>query len=690
MPKNDIRPEIQGLRAAAVLLVLAFHLFPDRVPGGYVGVDVFFVLSGYLITAHLMREHDVSGGISLSKFWARRARRLLPASLFVLASVAVATFAVVPRGLWERYFSEIAASGLYFQNWLLATNSVDYLAANNSPSPVQHFWSLSAEEQFYLLWPVLIAGAIFFARRSTPKVRRLSILLTLLVATLASFIFSLILTNQVPSAAYFITPTRAWEFGAGALLVFAPAMTKPSMFSPALAWIGISGIAFAAFFFDATTAFPGGAALVPVLGAIAAIWGGGAQHWWSVRSVTRWRPIQYVGDISYSLYLWHWPLIVLVPFVTLAPLSTLQKIAVLAITFVLAGVTKRFVEDPIRRAPLLTARKPRWSFAAAVAGMTIVAILCASGISAGLALSNPSPPAAPYGDECFGAAATNPDADCPIILPPDWAAAAAFARADTADPGAGVGETRPCETGSSDGSRVYECRIGNFDDPARTVALIGDSHAHQYDAALARISEDLHWNVLVYVRSACAGTGDESIYFRPRPWDAADCAAWGQKVIRSVVENPEVDAVFVNAYADKDAYVTGGTTEGSTQSAIGPEPYIAMWDKFISVGKEVIVLSDTPKPIGNVPECVELQKAIDPCSVASDTALPHLVMKEAAERMDSPSITFVDLASRFCFAGECPPVIGGVVVYYDDSHLTKTYSRTLGPFIEDALSLAPN
>lgn len=685
--RNAVRPEIQGLRAVAVLLIVGFHFFPERVPGGYIGVDVFFVVSGYLITAHLMREVDANGRISLPAFWARRARRLLPASLLVLISVAVATFLIVPRGLWARYFSEVAASALYFQNWLLAGNSVDYLAANNSPSPTQHFWSLSAEEQFYLLWPILIVVALVLTRRSAPRGRRRMVFGILGGATLISFITSLVLTAQYPAVAYFITPTRAWEFGAGALLAFAPAVTRHPRFAFAASWAGVVLIAAAAFAFDAHTPFPGIAALAPTVGALAVIWGGSVRRTWSVTALSSWRPIQYVGDISYSVYLWHWPFVVLVPFLTLQPLSTPVKLVALAITFVLAALTKAFVEDPVRRAPVLIRRRPRWSLLGALIGMILVSALSSTGLSAGLALTNPAPPAAPYGAQCFGAAATAPMSNCPQIIPADWTIAAAFARLDNKDPGVGDEGARGCQTGSSDGSKVYECRIGHYDDPVRTVALIGDSHANQYDAALATLSRDLHWNIVVYVRSACAGTGDPNIYFTPRKWDAVNCADWGQKVTQAVVSNSAIDTVFANNYAD--VYFTGTATTSSDPAPIGPEPYMAMWQKFIAAGKKVVVLSDTPRPNSNIPDCIELHKAITLCSAPAGTALHPNVMKDAVGKMNSPSVTFIDFSDRFCFDGSCPPIIGGVVVYNDDSHLTKTYSASLGPFIEKALRLSP-
>src|SRR3954454_1104661 len=163
--RRGIRPEIQALRAVAVALVVGWHLWPDAVPGGFVGVDVFFVISGFLITTLLLRELRETGRVSLRGFWAQRARRILPAALTVIAACAGATALVVPVTDWAQFFGDLRASALYVQNWHLAARAVDYFAASDGPSPVQHFWSLAVEEQFYLVWPLVIVAAARTRRR---------------------------------------------------------------------------------------------------------------------------------------------------------------------------------------------------------------------------------------------------------------------------------------------------------------------------------------------------------------------------------------------------------------------------------------------------------------------------------------------------------------------------------------------
>src|SRR6478752_10251957 len=243
--------------------MVLFHLWPNRVPGGYVGVDVFFVISGFLITSLLLREVDRDGSVSLGQFWARRLRRLLPASYLVLAVSAVGTLLIVPRLVWEQFFGEILGAGLYVENWVLAVNSVDYLAAENTPSPAQHYWTLSAEEQFYLVWPLLVLLGIWLARRMASRGPRSGVFAVLTVAVVASLGYSLWVSATNPSWAYFVTPARAWEFGAGALLAFAPSVVGrvPVLARALLGWGALAVLLVCALVFDASTPMPGTAAM---------------------------------------------------------------------------------------------------------------------------------------------------------------------------------------------------------------------------------------------------------------------------------------------------------------------------------------------------------------------------------------------------------------------------------------------
>src|SRR6478609_1994524 len=202
--RGGLRPDIQALRALAVVIVMLFHLWPNRLSGGYIGVDVFFVISGFLITGQLLREADRRGRISVIGFWVKRARRLLPAALVVLAVSAIGTFLWVPQSLWQSYFKQIIASTVYVQNWVLAHDSVDYLASTNKPTVVQNFWTLSVEEQFYVVVPLVLMAVLLFSRTSTWRPR---FGVALVAITVASLAFSIYLTANNPPVAFFVTTT---------------------------------------------------------------------------------------------------------------------------------------------------------------------------------------------------------------------------------------------------------------------------------------------------------------------------------------------------------------------------------------------------------------------------------------------------------------------------------------------------
>jgi peptidoglycan/LPS O-acetylase OafA/YrhL len=219
IPTKHVRSDIQGLRAIAVLAVLLSHIWPSLIPGGFVGVDVFFVISDYLITGSLFHELQRTGHIALSQFYVRRMKRLLPAATLVLIVVSILTICLLPPSRWEETAVEILASAFYLENWRLAWLGVDYLGAENTASPVQHFWSLSIEEQFYIFWPLVMIAAGVAARRFVDLRTALAIPLLLIVTM--SFSASVLLTETRPEAAYFLTYTRIWQLGLGGVLAIA-------------------------------------------------------------------------------------------------------------------------------------------------------------------------------------------------------------------------------------------------------------------------------------------------------------------------------------------------------------------------------------------------------------------------------------------------------------------------------------
>ncbi|GAA1787022.1 acyltransferase family protein [Agromyces lapidis] len=348
--RSTVRPEIQALRAVAVGAVVLHHGWPAVAPAGYMGVDVFFVVSGFLITGLLMREIERTDRLSLRDFYLRRARRILPAAIATLATVSVLTLLLVPQREWRAWFREIVASTLYYENWQLAVDSQIPQRADLESTPVQHFWSLSVEEQFYLFWPLLMIVALWIAARRGAASTTV-MLVTLSVVTVASFVHSVVLTVQDPNLAYFSTFARTWEFGVGGILAIvsrAPIAGRAGLRS-VVSWAGLVIIVVPIVIFRSPEVFPGVFVLLPVVGTLAVIWAGMPERVWSPAIVARLRPVQWTGDVSYSLYLWHWPIFMFTPYLTGMPSPPWLMVVLVGVSVLVAGLSKRWIEDPFRQ-----------------------------------------------------------------------------------------------------------------------------------------------------------------------------------------------------------------------------------------------------------------------------------------------------------------------------------------------------
>lgn len=671
-PRREVRAEIQALRALAVALVLVYHLWPAVLPGGFVGVDVFFAISGFLITSLLLREAERTGSVSLRAFWARRARRILPAALLTVVVCALATVVFVPLTRWQQFFAEMQASTAYVQNWQLAGDAVDYLAAANAPSPVQHYWSLSIEEQFYLVWPVLIALALGVTRGRPARARRGAVAAVLAAATALSLVYSIAQTAADPAAAYFVTPTRAWELGAGALLALAaPLDRSPAAARALLSWVGLAAIAVAALAYSHATPFPGHAALLPVLGALAVIRAGTPTGRWSPARAMRLAPVQFLGDVSYSVYLWHWPLIVLAPFVVAAD-GAATKIAIAALSVLAAWLTKRLVEDPARTTPLLAGRGALVTFAAAgAATAAVLAVTVAAGshvtsriraeerVTARVLAAHP---------RCFGAAARdrceNPSLRRTVVPTPLQAAKRPNA---------------PCAVVER-ASAVTVCAFGARPArPARTVALVGDSHAVHWRPAFERVIRARRWRGLSITRSGCPLSAAPP---QLRGRALRRCEQWKREVPRWLAAHREVSTVFVAQHSGSRDTARGGQDAFAAQVA----GFRSAWRTLPSSVEHVVVLRDTPTMPGTTPTCVEQalsehRGAAAACDAPRSAALPP-DPAVAAARAETARVRSIDLSHYFCDERRCAPVIGGALVYKDvESHLTDVYAASLGPFL---------
>jgi peptidoglycan/LPS O-acetylase OafA/YrhL len=365
--RHGTRPDIQGLRALAVVAVVLDHTvgFPG---GGFVGVDMFFVLSGFLITGLLLREYEATGRISLAAFYRRRALRILPAALLVILVTLGIAALVFNSSRFDRTVVDGLWSSLFVANWHFLDVGTDYFAAAGPVSPLQHYWSLAVEEQFYLVWPGLILVTLLIARRAGARRQRRIPGGLILALTAASFAWALWESRSAPTQAYFSTVSRGWELGVGALLAVHADRWRgiPPATRSVLGWSGLAVIVVALVVVRGDTGFPAPAALLPVLGtALVILAGTGAvsaasagpgadDRGYSLPPLTN--PVSgYLGDISYSLYLWHWPVLVLLA--SVVPAGTRFYFSVvLIITLGLSVAGFHLVEDPLRRSRLARRR----------------------------------------------------------------------------------------------------------------------------------------------------------------------------------------------------------------------------------------------------------------------------------------------------------------------------------------------
>lgn len=664
-----MRPEIQALRAIAVLSVLVYHLWPEHVTGGFVGVDVFFAISGFLITGQLLREADGARRIRLGRFWVRRARRLLPSSLVVLFATALATLAWVPQFRWQQFFSEIMASALYVQNWLLAQNATDYLAASNVPSASQHFWSLSVEEQFYVGVPLLLVLTLVIFRSRW----RSAAGILLAVITTASFAYSVYLTETDPSAAYFVTTTRAWEFGLGGLLAWYGRSAPARLKAPA-AWLGSAMIGAAILLFTGALPFPGWIAALPVAGTVLVIW---AAHTSGVYGrLTRLRPVSILGEVSYAAYLWHWPFIVIAPFALGHALTWYEQLGIIVAAIALAWVTTRYFEEPIRFGLARSVRGGRAVIAGIAALMIVVVGVGAAGYSyvghnakdtAFIAAQQK----AKLGD-CFGApAALQAHCAAPTVMVPD---AAAFAN------------DRPYSENclAHDGTTaIVTCSVGP-EDAAVRVAAIGDSHLWALLPALEGAAKELGWRIDVMAHSGCYWTDAARVV---TTGVRADCTGWVAAVdARLAAMAMPYDAIIVTHKESLAVLDPPGVL--NSEAAI--DGMVSKWKAVEARGTKIIALTDVPRFPATEPDCVAANGLDSPqkCAVTRRSAFSRQDSEATAVQRSSNAV-LIDLRGEvYCPGAECSPVIGGVVVLFDNDHLSRTYSTSLAPLLASRLRTA--
>lgn len=664
---------IDGLRAVALALVVAYHVFGHgRVSGG---VDVFFFVTGLVLTLSLMRAVSNAGQYRLWERWSRTFGRLAPpAALVLLATVALAFVVFTP---WSRSqtLREVLSAALYVENWQLTFSQLAYGAAGPETSPVQHFWSLSVQAQVIVALPLMVA-VVYALRR---VVRRPGTILWCLaaIATVASFVFALWFQREDPAAAYFNTFARFWEFGAGVLL--AGVLRGGRSIRPVLGatggWLGLAAILTSGFLIDGALLYPGPAALVPVVGAVLVTISIAAPARRGPEALLSSRAFSGVNRIAYPLYLWHWP--VLVAFLTLTDtadgdLALAGAATVLAISVVLATATWWALERPlqsrVRRDESIRSASTATLLAVVIAATVPTAALIATGARAG------APEPVPDTTSCLGAATLDPDRpECMDVVDPMDDPIPAFEdlRADE--------DYRPECWATSAESRLEVCSVGELSGYSVRLFAVGDSHNNSLVGVYERIAENQGWRIDVAGREGCHWTAATRDQMTQQGFD--ECARWNERVNRYVGQRDYDGIIVMNS--SRANYVV---PEGASLDDVRVEGLLEAWSHRDVRSTPIIAVRDHPIFPSASLDCIlrASDRRLGECAMPREVVLLDDGMAEAVER--DGNAVLIDLTDYICEPIRCDMVVGGVIVSRDGFHLTNTFAHTLAPYLERELS----
>ncbi len=699
------RQDIQGLRALAVLLVILDHARIGPFHGGFIGVDVFFVISGFLITGLLVSEAERTGRVSLLGFYARRARRILPAAtLVIVATVAVAIYylsaveatATIEDALWATFFAA---------NFKLARDGTDYFQNDTPPSPMQHYWSLAVEEQFYIVWPLLVLLLCLYAawrvRRSAgqrslgPRVRDLGVS-PLVVIVGVSFAFSVSYSTTDPVAAYFSPFTRAWELGIGALAACLSTrliLLKPPV-QALLSWGGLAAVVVASLVYDGTTVFPGYAAALPVVGTAALLAGGLRAASWGPQRLLGLPPMRAVGDWSYSLYLWHWPALIIAAEVV-DDLSLIRRLAVLAVVVPLSALSYYFVENPVRRAKLFRVRRLRGVLLYPAVVVLTLPMLAAANTVVKDELDGGGPPIT---TSSFGQGSGKPGpgfSQDPVValveasikaaqngfeIPADLKPSLLDLSEDIPDLGKcqyfQINEDRPlCPRGDTDGDR--------------TLVLIGDSHARQWVPPLDELAKRYGYTAYFLIREGCPSSDVTPWMVHGGP--STDCEAF-QEWAREQVEELQPEIVLLGSeanrrgFADDDGEVVDDESTMATMYREGMEREVDYLEPHTD---RVVVIGDPPAVVQHPGQCLSERDATLKGCLSEEDQVSLTFIDSLRQAAAAKGVQFVETAAWFCADGLCPSVVGDYIAHRDRTHVSQSYAGYLTDELEAQIHLDP-
>jgi len=697
--QKEFRPDIQGLRAVAVLAVVLFHAGVPGVGGGFVGVDVFFVISGFLITGLLWREVSTTGTVGLGRFYGARARRLLPASAAVGVVTMIGSAFLLPPLQDKTVILDGIASALYVSNYWFIAQRVNYFDGQLPPSPFQHYWSLGVEEQFYLVWPIMIIGTAWLIRRVRRPTTRAAAtsserpyLVVLALVAVVSFALWLVITYVIPPVAFFSLPTRAWQLAVGGLVALTADQWRrlPTLPAALTGWTGLALILLACTHVSPTALYTGTDALLPVLGAALVIGAGCAGPSQGCGRVLALSPMGAIGRVSYSWYLWHWPVLVLTPALLGHPLGLAARLAAVLVSLGLAVLTLRFIENPlrfaagIRRSPVASLALGGAATAVAVCVGVALVVWVPNQVPRGPAATPliitaaPAPPGSSM--EAYDAAVQHVFAQVqaavaasaelkavPSNLNPPLVYPAAEFKAIL---------TNGCLRVPFQGGQP-ECAAGDTASPT-TVALVGDSHAAMLNPAFQQIAAQRHWRLEMMAKAACpiVDMPLTSHIFNGLVEQVQHCAHWRSGIIaRLRAEHPQL-VVVVSARS----YGTDSSLPGSTlYDPAWIDGLTRLVQELRGIGSKVLVLGPTPDPAIPVPTC--LSAHLDDATACSASRYALDVPGAAAESaaIKASGGQWADLTELFCTANRCPVIVGNTMVYFDAGHLTREYSELLAP-----------
>ncbi|MDO9396235.1 MAG: acyltransferase family protein [Herbiconiux sp.] len=708
MPKKKaLRPDIQGLRMIAVVAVILDHLVAWPT-GGFAGVDVFFVISGFLITGILLKEHEKTGRISFVGFYRRRLKRIVPAATATLVLTIVAAFILFSSPKFVQTAWDAFYAFFFTANWHFALAGTDYFQAGDAPSPLQHFWSLSVEEQFYFVWPWLMVGVLALAGLHAKTNRRRTvtgIVMVLIVA--ASFAWALYDTVADPTVAYFSTFTRAWELGFGALLAIStPWWSRiPDLIRPVLGWLGLLGILASYFVINDTLPFPAPWAALPVLATGLVIVGGtgGPQRFlWPLTN-----PVSvYIGNISYSLYLWHFPIIIFAGVVIGGNPWLFFPITIVLIAAFAVG-SYLLIEEPIMRSPWLEpARRseksrtwaswrqrfgPRLKFG----WLGALAVACSCLVVLGLTMNERVQPstsfAVPIAGDQLGVDAEVPVVETATSLESKAIEEAALAQEfpELVPSAAELSLATWSDTLRSTGcvevsaSNVDSCVFGPADS-TKDVVVFGDSFAMAWMPGLRAGLEANGWRVHQLTRGECPSIDVEVTHGDGSPYP--ECASWRAWALGTIdAIRPELTVL---ASADSTIERLASKARGDAlQSEIrsGTE---AVLSRVTPVSARTVVLG---APVRGVPlrSCAVAGALPSACATKAD--FPWTALDRAQQSAASQAgVEYVATKRWFCTARDtCPAFAGNTPIRVDGAHLTVEFSTLLGPVLREALDPDP-